>query len=248
MPDSEKLKQKVLLRILGSPATVLPLVIGMTTLVGTWAIDIRPDIGIFAGIAGVLGAAGIFLTKLILGSETYTKQALDEIHQESSADREQYLNDLEERLIADGDKRTESALHDLRSLTKAFEIMRNEPDSDLNLHTVFSIFSSVEDLFDQCVQTLERTLRLWYTAREMHTKAAKAPILKQREDMLRDVTNSIGQLGRIMATMQNLGVSEDASSEVERISKELDQHLVVARQVEKRMRLLEDQLRPAGRE
>lgn len=242
MPDAKKLRRKVLLNVLASPLTALPFVAGITALVGSWAIGVRPDLGLLAGMAGLLGSVGVFYTKLFIGGEGHAKQALDELEEESQAKRDHVLDDLEHQLEADGDPRTQAALRDLRALARAFEELRNNEAFRGSTGSVFDIVSGVQQLFDQCVHSLERTLALIHTAKQLRTKAACEPIRIQREHILDDVGRSIRKLGQILAAVEGLDMGEGADSELVRIGAELDQHLAVAQQVEQRVRAFDRQL------
>ena len=248
MPDTRKLRRKILLNILASPLTAAPFLAGVTALVGAWALGVSPAVGVFAGLAGALSSAGVFVTKLVLGGEAHAKRAIEEMQAEAQAERERALDDLEQRLIADGDPRTEAALRDMRSLTRALKELGEDATARLNTLSAFDIVSGAERLFEQCVRSLEQTLRLWHTAQKMTTKAARDPIVRQREEILRDVGRSIRQLGDILVAVQKLDSGEGAESELMRIGEELGQHLAVAKQVEQRVRAFESQLRAEGRE
>ena len=242
MNDAGTLKRKMLLNILSSPATVLPFVAGVTALVFAWATGSGTDLGVLGVVAGVFGSAGVFFTKLLLGGEGYAKQAIEEIQEKEHAEGERALDDLDKRLCADKDPRTEAALRDLRSLMRAFDELKGSTGQALNVLATTEIASGVKGLFDQCVRSLEQSLRLWCLAESLKTRAARDPILKQREDIVLDVGKSIRQLGEVLVAIQNLGASEGVDSELARVGKELDQHLAMARQVEQRVKTFENQI------
>jgi hypothetical protein len=247
-PATEKIRRKVLLNILTSPTTAAPFLAGITALVATWAFGMRADIGVLAGLAGILVAAGAFFTKFVFRGEAYAKQAVEETRQEEGAERERVLDGLDARLCQDADPRTEAVLRDLRSLVRAFDELCTSSGAKLNELTTANIASGVHELFSQCVSSLERSLKLWQTAAKLRTKAAREPILKQREDIILDVGKSIRQLGQTLVAIQNLGTGGGTTSELARIGEELDQHLAVARQVEQRVRAFESQLDERVRE
>jgi len=59
MLDEKTLRKKVFLRLLGHPLTVMPFMLGMTTMMATWAMNWQPGFGLFAGAAGLLAARQI---------------------------------------------------------------------------------------------------------------------------------------------------------------------------------------------
>lgn len=240
--DETKLKKRVFWELLSSPWTLWPFVGGVTALLGLWTFSIRSGLAVFAALVSILGSLGIFFTRLLLGSEARVKKAVEEMQQEAQKERERSLDELERRLAADGDPRTESSLRDLRALAKAFE-KGGAWSASLNTRTVFDILAGVEQLFKRCVLSLKKTLELWYTAQNMATAEAREPILRQRERIIEDVGKSIRQLGGILAGIQNIGAEEDAGDrELARIREELDRSLEVARMVEKRMQSLDREI------
>jgi len=242
VPDSASIRRKVLLSILTGPATLAPFLAGITALAGSWALDLRPDLGLLAGLLGVLGAGGMFLTQLLVGGEKHAARAIGDLREEAASKGERALDKLDQQLSADGDPRTEAALRDLRSLAHALDELEDAGAIEVNGPAAIEIQLDAKDLFHQCVRSLEHSLRLWHTAQQMHTKAAKRPILEQRERLLRDVFESIQQLGKLLAALQSLSRGEGSASELARVRSELDQNLEMAKQVDARLRAFEDQL------
>src|SRR5688572_29126104 len=122
MLDEKSLKRRVFLRLLGSPFTVLPFMLGMTAMTAGWVLDWRPAVALFTGAAGALCAAGAFVTRLMVSGESVARGVATEVEQEEQQARQRALDDLDTKLrIADKDPRPENALRDLRALVKAFE-------------------------------------------------------------------------------------------------------------------------------
>lgn len=241
-PDSRDLKRRVLLGILSSPLTVLPFLTGMTVMAGVWMINVRPDLGLLAGLAGALGTAGMFVTQLVFRGEQYAQQVLKETQEEARIAQERHLDDLERRLTADKDPRTETALKDLRSLVKAFD----DPE-DLGVSkeavVLFEIQINAMHMFEQAVRSLEQSLVLWHTANGLATPAAREPILAKREHILREIFQSIHHLGKVLAGLQDIRAAGGSTPDLARIRDELDQNLDVARQVDVRLKDFERELR-----
>lgn len=235
MLDETTLKKKVFWRLLGSPGTVLPFMLGMTTMTASWALDWKPGIGLFAGLAGALVSAGAFLTRLFVGGDGVARKVLQEDEQARQQERQKALDALDQRLTtADKDPRPETALRDLRALVKAFEdgaLTENRA----NIGAAIDIQSRVSQLFDQCVDSLQQTDRLWQVSRQLQTPAARQPILEQREKLIEDVQGSIKQISDTLVALQRLGAGERSSGELTRLRDELDQSLAVARAVEERV-------------
>src|SRR6266508_5261346 len=141
MLDEKTLRKRVFLRLLGSPITVVPFLLGMTTSIATWALNWKPGIGLFAGLAGGLTALGAFLTRLLVRGEQVARQVVTDLEQEERELRQRSLDDLDRRLsAADQDPRPETALRDLRALVNAFEENATD-DTRVNAGAVIDIHS-----------------------------------------------------------------------------------------------------------
>ena len=238
MLDEKKLKKKILLRVLGSPVAVLPFMLGVTSITATWALNWNPAIGLFAGLAGILGACGAALTRLLISGEKITRQVSSELTREEQEAKQKALDELDQQLSsADKDPRPEAALRDLRALLKAFEETQAQA-SELNFSTAIDIQLMAERMFDQCVQSLDQTSRLWQTAQKLHALAARKPLLDQREKIIADVQAGIKQLSGALVALQTSGSGGGSTAELSRIREELDQSLAVAKVVEERVNSL----------
>lgn len=233
MLDAKQLKRRVLLRTLGNPATVLPVLVGMTAMTAGWVLDWQSGVSLFAGLAGVLAGAGAFVTQLLVRGGRISEEVTTEMREEEGRIKQRALDDLDRLLTeADDDPRPETALRDLRALLTAFR------ESGAGLGTAaaaIDIQSMVSQLFDQCVRSLRQTADLWDTARQLTTPAAKAPILEQRERVIRDVQGSIRQLSDALVSLRTLGQGNGSTHELRRYRDELDQSLAMAKRVEERL-------------
>ncbi|MFP4382287.1 MAG: hypothetical protein ACLFUS_17435 [Candidatus Sumerlaeia bacterium] len=240
--NETKLRKKVFWRHLTSVWTLAPFVVGFTLLAGVWALGIKSGLLIFGGLALLLASAGSYFTQLFLGSEKATKKAIEDLRREAEAQREKALDELDKRLRADGDPRTETNLRDLRVLARAFRDDHSWSEG-LSNQTSFDIVNGVNQLFERCVKSLERSLVLYKTARKIRTRAARQNILLQREHIVQDVAKSIEQLGVILGRIHMMQDENDhESSALAQIRDELDRSLDVAQAVEKRIRDLDREI------
>lgn len=247
MPDDRTVTRRVLLRLLGSPLVLAPTVLGATASLILWAADGKPGFGWFAALAGLLASAGVYLTKALLDNGRTARRVLAEMEQEAQAAWQAALDDLDRRLVrADQDPRPEMALRDLRALLRAFEDSASQSQTE-HLATIVEVRSRVRHLFDHAVRALEQTMKLYETARQLHTPDARRPLLDERERILADVQVSVRQLGTTLATLQKLGAGTQGSNQLARLRQELDQGLEVASRVEARLDdLLHDRLPTLG--
>ncbi len=244
MSDARLIRKKVLLRLLGHPTVIAPLMAGMTALSAGWAMGWRGGLAAFAGLAGLLLAAGAFVTRLLVSGATIAREATEEIVQAEGVAAQRALDDLDRQLVeADTDPRPETALRDLRALRKAFEEAENAA-SPVHLPLLVDLRARVNELFGQCVQAITQTGRLWATAKQLNSAVARQPLIDQREKIIADVQATVKQLSDTLVGVQSLGSGEGSSRELTRLREELDQSLAVARTVEERVdSLLHDDVR-----
>jgi len=245
MPDANLIKKRVLFRTLGSPLVVAPFMLGMTAMTALWALGGRVSLGLFAALAGLLGAAGAFVTQLLLRGEKVARQVSDELAGEEAAGQQRSLDALDQHLTAaDDDPRPETALRDLRALVKAFEEAETAA-SAAHLPMVVEIRARVDELFNQCVRSLGQTGKLWNTAQRLNAPAARKPLLDRREKIIAEVQATVKQVSETLVGLQSLGSRQGPSAELTRLREELDQSLAVAKTVEEKVQsLLKDS--PAG--
>ncbi|HNQ90436.1 MAG TPA: hypothetical protein PKM73_17615 [Verrucomicrobiota bacterium] len=241
MPDEKEIRRRVLLRLASHPLVLGPFVVGLTALAAVWALGLRTGLGLFAGLAGLLGAAGAFLTQWILRGEAVARKVTQQAIDEEAGLRQARLDDLDKHLTrADKDPRPETALRDLRALVRALaELEAGAPPAQLAL--LVEIRSRVDQLFDQCVHSIQQTDRLWQTAAQLSSAAARKPLLDQRERLIDDVQSTIRQLSDTLVGIQNLGEREGSSRELTRLREELDENLALARTVDARVAALLDE-------
>jgi len=235
MLDERTLKRKVLLRTLGSPLTILPFMIGITTMTAAWAFGWQGGLAWFAGLAGLLGSGGAFITKLLLSGDQLASRIASELRTEEQQAQQTALDDLDRRLtISDQDPRPETALRDLRELLKVFKSTTPE-ETRVNITSIFDIQSMASQLFHQCVRSLEQTDKLWHTAQKLNSTDARTPILQQREELIADVQTSIKHLSDTLVKLQTLSTGDASTAELKRIREELDHSLAIAKRVDARM-------------
>lgn len=241
-------KKRVLLKLVSSPWTLWPFLLGITVLLVVWAFSLVSGVAVFAGLLSLLGSVGVFFTRYLLGNESLAKRVVEEIQKDAQEERIRALDDLDDRLSRARDGRPRTALRDLRALMKAFH-EEGSWTSSVNASSTFDILSKVEELCNQCVLSLEKTLDLSRIAQQMATPEAREPILEEREKIIQDVFESIRQLGKILAGIQGLGVGEgEEGSRLARVREDLDRSLEVARVVEKRMQSLDREIHGSGPE
>jgi hypothetical protein len=229
--DQKRFRKKVWLKLAVNPATLLPFLLGATGLSFSWATN-QGGLAMFIGLVLLLGSAGVFFTRIILGSEKAAKEALAELEAEAAAERDRYLRDLYDRLCCDEDRRTERLLLELK---EAMEKFREHGWIRLNTASKIGILDTVERLYQGCISSLERSLEL-YGKLETMTGAARKMIKAQREGVIEDVRLSVEKINALVAEIEKLAIGEKGDSELARLREELDTSLEVARRSEARVR------------
>lgn len=237
MIDNRQIRKRLLLRYLSSPLVLAPFLFGVTMLAAAWTFEWKAaGLAVFAGLFGLIGAGGILLTKLFLGSENAAAQILQEMEADEVARKERDLDQLERRLEkSDDDPRPEKALRDLRALVRVFQETQIESGGNHQLASLIDVHARVIELFDHCVELLEQTIQLWETAAALHTPAARKPILAQRETIIDDIQGSVRQLSAALIGLKQLGAGNASTDRLKQMRGELDQSLEIAKTVETRV-------------
>ena len=222
-------RKKIFLDLVAAPSTLLPLVGGLTLLLGGWALDAGAAVG-FAGVVGVLAGLGMAATRLIFGLEKITERAYEYVHDQEWKKQEKALDKLDHKLVRDRDARTQSALREVRHLyTSLVEDVRSGKITR-NTH---DILQKVESLFRACVAQLEESYRLWDTARRLSGNGRER-MLQQREAVVEEVTRSVEHLGHTIGQLRGVTAKTD-EQDLDRMTAELDEAIDVARRTEERL-------------
>ena len=239
--NEEQVRKKVLLRTLGHPIVLAPFLAGMTAMTAALSFTNKVTFGVFAGLAGVLGSAGTFLTRMILKGDETARQVTEEIAGSEASKRQEALDELDRLLTnEDDDSRPETALRDLRAFIDAFDKV---DDHVPQAHTVtmVEIRMKVQELFERCVKSLRQTSRLWQTAQQLHSIDARQPLMAQREAIINDVQLTLRQLSHTLVGLQTLDSSDSTTSPFQKLRDDLDASLASARNVESRIQRLLDE-------
>jgi hypothetical protein len=239
--NESRVRKRILVRLLGHPLVIAPSVLGVSACTAIWALSWPTGLGLFASLAGVLGSAGVYVTRLILDDGKTARAVVAEEAQQEQLAAQARLDDLDKRLVAaDADPRPETALRDMRSLVHAFDEFASHVDG-VQSAAIVDVRSRVQQLFDQSVRSLEQTLRLGDTAKKLEMAEARKPLLTQREKIIKDVEACVKQLGDTLAALQQLDTGTQSTRELRRLRDELDQSLEIAGRVESRLNSLLDQ-------
>lgn len=229
--DRKRLRQKVLLNLASSPITLIPTLVGATLLMGLWTFSVTSASVATIGVLGLVAGIGSFFTRLCVGDSRVAKKSIADLRREHEQEQIDDLDKLDGELTKDRDSRTHAMLRDLRALVKTFK--ESSYEDNLNTSSLLDITSGVEDLFEEGVRMLRKSLELYRTARDINDKHTHDTILARRETLLDDVHKSIDQLGTLLTEIQGMNIADD--SQQERIRQELRDSFDVAKKVRERM-------------
>ena len=181
----------------------------------------------------MLLAAGVALTRATVWRKEIARTALNEMKEEAEQAADSTLDNLYERLVGDGDPRTERLFQDLRTLVRVF---KQSGEWLVTAGVTLEILSRVDELFDACVRLLEATLRLYNVAQRIDVLEFKQPLLERRESIIKEVQGTVKQLSEALAEVQTLGAGSTSDAQLARVRNDLNASLDVARRANERLK------------
>lgn len=242
MLNRNRLRKKVLLDLATAPIVLAPFLLGASALIVQWTFSVESAVLATVSSLSLLGSAGLFLTTFFLGDEKVAHKAMERLKQETKKEKENRLDELDARLVKDRDSRTQVMLRDIRQLAEQFTDSNAVRDVNTNLSV--EILSNVEDLFDNSVKQLEKTLELNETAKRIDSRSARDKILEVRERILSDVEKSIATLGTMLAELQTMDLGD--TSNLSKIRTQLAEDVITAKKVRERLNGIESELDSDG--
>ena len=237
MSEEKNIAKRVIADVVSSPMVIFPFMVGTAAFASLFALGLKGSAflgAMLVGLSGVLGSGGMFLTKMILGRDERVKKIVEESREKAKKDKLKRLDHFHHRLTLDGDSRTEDSMQDLRSLRQAFSQL-DKIAPDLNRAMIDEIQKRAEELFQQCVRSLEKSLQLWKTADSLASELAQKPIMEQREKLVGEVIGTVEHMSRTLAAVQGITKKSDGDARLQTLRGELDQSLEVAKRVEQRV-------------
>lgn len=234
MIDKKRLKNKILIGLLTSPFTLIPFVLGMTLFVVFITFSRKMGITLFGAITFFLGSIAGFFTQLLMSGDKITQKALDELNREEQKKKDDALNTLDRQLCSDGDPRTEGYLRDLRAVCKAF-IEKRDSFNSANISILFDVVSGIDQLFRECIRSLQQTLEILRLANQVGTEKTRKTLLSQRESIVNDVGKTIDHLTKILQDFQKIEEGDQVNTRLTQIRKDLDESIEIAKAVDQRL-------------
>jgi len=200
----DAIKKKILLDLVSSPASVLPLALGICMLLAAWAFT-SSFFG-FLGVCGLLAGMAMFFVRLIFRLDKLTEKAQQWKINNDSKTKEIKLDELYHKLCHDLDPRTETALRDLRSLQAEFR--KHIRNGKLKGKVGSIIGDNVDALFNGCVSQLKQSFIMFKACRKLKGEQ-RAELQKQRKAIVDDVVESIKELNKTMTKCFSMASNRD---------------------------------------
>ncbi len=228
-PDRKELRQKLMLRLFGSPLTLVPALGGITSALTPLFFNVDPGLPLFVGITGLVFAGASVAIRAMYGRDRISREIVEELEQKSARSHEQALDALHARLEQDEDPRDERLLADLRALVRKVATERGWR-AQVNVLAAADILRGIDELFAGCVRSLQRSVELRDLAAEMGTESARHALHSERERLIQEVRASLVSLSSFVTQLRTLDTaSSHLGPDLARIQAELDRSLAAAR-------------------
>jgi len=228
MPDSNEhqtYRKRVFLHYLAHPLTIIPAAIGLTGLLGGWAVG---SAGIaFGGLVIALAGIGVFLTRLLSDDTSTEEKVIGKMQSESREVRQRELDDLDRLLAKDKDPRDEKALQDLRLLVKTFDDDTSWTHG-IDTASQVEIRVGVDRLFKHAEASLRESHEALVKSRDASRKVALT-FIKRREHLIDEVEASVQRLQHLLEELQAMRPLSETAEDLRAIREELDTSLEIAK-------------------
>lgn len=236
----DKLWKKFIRILLFRPSVISLAGLTMMSLIAAWTFEFKLlMLNVLPLVLGGL-TIGTILQIFILQGKDIAAQALDELKGDVNSEYESRLDSFHDRLSKDGDPRTEKSLKNLRELAGEIKKISMDEDSKLDPQTRMELHRKVDQLFERCVNRLEKSIDMIETAKSISDRDVRYRILGVREKLLDDVNKNVAYLGDILERIQLLHVhNRPVEDDYSQIMRDLDESIDIALKVDERMRKLE---------
>ena len=222
------LKKRILLELLITPATVVPVLFGGSLLL---LCEILGGYAAFLGMAGLLVGFGAFLSNMLFNLEKITQRVLKQEREQDIKKREKELDALDRRLSKTEGSSDENALRNLRNLYKSF--CTDVAGRKLSEHVPSEMLQLIDDIFSSCVSKLERSYEIYKTSETM-TGKLKRDLQLHRSTLITDVESSVLELAGVINEVRVLKFKTE-STELRQLQRKLSSQLEIAKATEEGM-------------
>ena len=232
------LKKRILLDLLVTPTTMLPNLLGASMMLTS---EILGGTAAFFGFCSLAVGLGVMATNVLINYDKVAAEAIRKLEEEKRKDKNRSLDDLARKLEVARMRYSRSKngrpvryLKELRAVRDSFfdDIREGRIENAPS-----SLQNQVDEIFDSCVEQLERQLDIVSTANKL-SGDLKEQLLEQRNAILKDVEASIAEINNVVSEIRVLDLKENME-ETKRLQERLRLQLTVARRTKEVMNEVE---------
>ena len=228
IPTEKEVRNKVLLDLVISPLTLIPIVGGLTSALAGFAIGSAG--WLVGGLIACMVGTGLLLQKIFLNFEGLVQMAGNDLIKAREESLESELDELEEKLGKDRDKSPEDCLRELRALRQHVR--------EGSGYLAGEVANDFERVFHACIDKIKETYLLWKSSRSVTGDSRKA-LMEQRKKIVVEIQKTTVGLVDLIKQHKTLQ-TQRSSSELDQLHTEFQKTMEVARRTEERMANLGD--------
>lgn len=216
-------RRKVLKNLFFYPTIIF--LVGLIFLVSSFE---GPRFYRFPALGFICFALIFLLARMTIFFDSIVQSSFKQLVEERQKSQDRELDDLMAKLSMDNEPRNEDALLKLRSIYKLFsETVQSGVIKE------YDFLDTAEKLFKSCIVNLRGNYARLQSAIQLPAES-RNELLKQGEQLLREVESSIASLTEALVEIQN--ITSPDQDELLGIREELEERLDVAKKVEERIR------------
>lgn len=240
-PDKEWLRERVVEEIFYKPANLLlPMFVGLPLAIGPWMFGQANALITFSGVVISLLSLGAYATTAALrwgNEEEVRRKILQRAAREADEHVRRKLEALREKLVRDGDSRSEVLFDQLIALQ---EKLKTQAVNGLLLGVdEAEIVARTEELVEASLNQLEESANLMVQAAEAVSASVRGHLLERREELLEETRQSIEALDRIFLAFLD-DQKDEQKSGTARLRQELEDQLEISARVRRQIEAWED--------
>jgi hypothetical protein len=232
--------KKLIIDLLVSPFTVVPVVAGASVILFNWAIE-GAILYSFFGFLGIVGGLGIAATKFIFSFDSLIEKAYNQEEEleksKRNEDRLQLITQTKNLIKSSGDEQSEILFGEFIRL---FTLLKQDiHNSNLTNSLKDEIQSSIEKVVEQCMNFIQQAVKYHRQAsairkRNKEAMKTKVKLEQSKEKIITQIEKSLEDF-RTMVESYHEMVTKKATDEISKMHEDLKSNLEVARRVKERM-------------
>lgn len=233
---ASEVRKKLLLDLVTFPPAFFTFLAGTSLLMLYWA-TMLPTFAAVLGFFSCVIGFGIGVTNFLFNVDKFSVKALDYVKDLSEDKLNQRLDLLQANLKKTVEKSDDKYLRQLRKVYMKF----CEDIETKKLVVSSEIVIQFEQIFQECVKSLEHSFDLHETAKTLFPKKRRAEIQVRRRQVLEEVSKSLDLLSEI-ATKSRTILAEERENRLASMREDLSNQLQLAELANERMKQIEEEI------